>query len=166
MKFYSKKAPCFYEMKNGSVETIWSKEGTRMGCAWGSFGFAVSLQDAYDEVKEKLGKESFNKALTDDHVTFIKARNSDELIAKIKEVNSTLISGGKRLGIDFETDKSQILWPKGWKIPTVEIEGITICHGEAKQTERQGIVVAGAAMGSEEFVKSALVKRRPRSLKR
>ena len=61
-----------------AIKVVKIEEGCRMGCKLSSFGFALTVQDAYLNVKEQLDRTALDK--TTDY-SFLKAATDDVIIA-------------------------------------------------------------------------------------
>jgi len=120
-KYYTKRAMCFFEI-NGEVRMIRAAEGARIGCKMSSFGFALTVQDLYEDLSaylNRLGDGSCMKAATDDVVFFIKtmAGKEEELYKRINDICEIISEKAERIGLTFFNDKAQLLLPKDL-IPT------------------------------------------------
>ena len=87
--FYALDSMCFFSME-GETKIVWSKEGSRMGCVLGSFGFDITVEDIYEAVDEKYS-EMKKKALTDDFTNDVRPP------ATAEEADNTWIMCGEAL---------------------------------------------------------------------
>jgi len=62
--YYVRDAACM-SIVEGKTRIIWSKQGSRMGCVLGSFGFDLTVKPLYESMKRQFPQATF-KALTDD----------------------------------------------------------------------------------------------------
>ena len=162
-KYYTKESACFFNVDE-EVKVISSCEGARIGCKLGSFVFALTLQDLYEQVQKMLLTQrdgSCIKAATDDVIMFIKADplKKKSLEIAVKRLCATLREGGKRLGVSFDNDKAQCLLPQGWCQADVNLPGIKIYSDKAPSLAEQGIEVVGVPVGSQAYCSRTINKK-------
>ena len=162
-KYYTKESACFFNVDE-EVKVISSCEGARIGCKLGSFVFALTLQDLYEQVQKMLLTQrdgSCIKAATDDVIMFVKAdpRKKKSLEIAVKRLCGTLREGGKRLGVSFDNDKAQCLLPQGWLQGDVNLPGIKIYSDKAPSLAEQGIEVVGVPVGSSAYCSRSINKK-------
>lgn len=151
-KFYTKDSACFFDLPD-EVKLISSTEGARIGCKLGSFVFALTLQDLYEQIAGHLATSkdgSCIKAATDDVIMIIKADpdHKKDLENKIKKMCSLLRTGGRKLGVSFDNDKAQCLLPPGWNQDDIQLPGLKIYSNLAPSIVNQGMEVVGVPVGS------------------
>src|SRR4051812_17831888 len=66
---YGAAAPVFVTHEDGTVHTMWSEEGSRMGCAAGSAAFCIALAPVLRHTQAKHPSTTL-RAATDDVVSF------------------------------------------------------------------------------------------------
>lgn len=151
-KFYTKDSACFFDLPD-EVKLISSTEGARIGCKLGSFVFALTLQDLYEQIAGHLATSkdgSCIKAATDDVIMIIKADpdHKKDLENKIKKMCSLLRTGGRKLGVSFDNNKAQCLLPPGWNQDDIQLPGLKIYSNLAPSIVNQGMEVVGVPVGS------------------
>jgi hypothetical protein len=132
LKFYALKSMCLMRVDGEEgFRVIWSEEGSRMGCCFGSLGFDLTVQDLYEHIA-KLYPDACLKALTDDLVIAFPPLAMDEADAKggdsvvpdgglrpvvdakrVQECYDEIESKGAELGLKLVRSKSAIIPPKG-----------------------------------------------------
>jgi hypothetical protein len=152
-----------------AVKVVKIEEGCRMGCKLSSFGFDLTVHDAYLGVKEQLERtatdkstdHSFLKAATDDVLIAIKAdpANPMSLYKRVRGLCIKLDFEAERVGLSFENDKATLLLPPGWAPPDdrtqlpppglLEIRSDTI-----EDVHSQGMEVVGCPIGSVRYCKN------------
>ena len=148
-KYYALDAICFFHT---DVETkiIWSKQGSRMGCVMGSFGFDLTV-----DIKFSGGVV---KALTDDLIIGIEPPESEENMDNFWEKISTILKfnaeeSRKVAGLELNFSKCHCLAPAKVSDPKPE----TLPKGT--NLERNEIRLAGAPIGTDEFCKNYMKKK-------
>jgi hypothetical protein len=123
-------------------EVLRSSEGSRQGCKFGSFVFCLTVQPAYCEVDAAFPGVVF-RAATDDLKSF--AREPADIIATFPAIASAL---HRHAGITLNVNKSKVLLPPG--VPDIDSDRIP----DGVQVLREGTIVVGAAIGSDDFVRA------------
>jgi hypothetical protein len=155
-KYYTKESLCFFTLDDG-VRLIKSNEGARIGCKMSSFGFGLTVQDAYEDVARFLLLErdgSCIKAATDDIVIFLKAHKGRgaALHAKVVAVLDLVNKGAGRVGLSFANDKAQLLLPKDWTLADVSLPiGLAVRSNTFEDPGLRGMQVVGTPVGSADF---------------
>ena len=117
-KYYYHGSIGFYN--TGDItKVVQIEEGCRMGCKLSSFGFTLTVQDAYFSVKEQLDMtavdkstdHSFLKAATDDVIVVIEAdpSNPAALYKRVRGLCVKLNVEADKVGLSFDNDKAQLL---------------------------------------------------------
>jgi len=167
-KYYGKRAGNFY-LIGDTLRVAWNEEGTRIGCKFGSWGFGITIQDLYEEVQRILDSSSvlpdgspdhsFIKAATDDAVVLIRADpdKRDALFERVTLVNGVMKKEAELIGLQYpsvpDTAKSVLLLPRGWEPPAEGAvpSNLAVVSDMDPDFTRQGIVIAGAPIGSADF---------------
>jgi hypothetical protein len=137
---YCSHRPLVLLRRGSDFEVLRSSEGSRQGCKFGSFVFCLTVQPAYSEVDAAFPGVIF-RAATDDLKSF--ARDPADIIATFPAIASAL---HRHAGITLNVSKSKVLLPPG--VP--DIDRIP----DGVQVLREGTIVVGAAIGSDEFIRS------------
>ena len=153
-----------------TIKMVKVSEGCRMGCKLSSFGFALTVQDAYLGVQEQLRHtsldkntdHSFIKAATDDVILVVKADadNPNAFYKRIRGLGVKLGLEARKIGLSFENDKAQLLLPPGWSPPADPslLPKIDIRSDVLPNVHQQGMEVVGCPIGSPAFCKSFVRK--------
>ena len=153
--FYGIDSMCFFRMEN-ETKIIWSKQGSRMGCVLGSFGFNITVDPIYKATARKFTK-IVSKALTDDFTNGIPPpENREEMPARWKMCADLLefiaTESKKVAGLELNFSKCHVLAPKNFPDPPPGIlpAGVNL--------ERDGLRLAGTPIGTDEFCKQFMDK--------
>ena len=137
-------------------KVIWSRQGSRMGCVGGSFGFDLTVDDIYKATARKF-PNTVIKALTDDLTCGIPpprskedAKNCWKMAAELLEFIST--ESEKVAGLPLNFSKCHALAPKSIPNPPPK----TLPNGT--NIEREGLRLAGCPIGTDEFCKNYMQK--------
>lgn len=168
-KYYGHHSIGFYSTGD-ETKLVDISEGCRMGCKLSSFGFALTVQDAYLSLKEQLEVTaenkatdfSFIKAATDDVIVVVKAdaSNPDGLYKRVRGLCTKLDLEAAKVGLSFDNDKAQLLLPRGW-IPPVDpavLPRLDVRSDVLTDLTRQGTEIVGAPVGSDKFCKQFVKK--------
>ena len=150
-----------------AIKVVKIEEGCRMGCKLSSFGFSLTVQDAYLNVKEQLERtaldkstdHSFLKAATDDVIIVIKSdpANPAALYKRVRGLCTKLNLEAERVGLSFDNDKAQLLLPQGWSAPADPLAlptRLDVKFDTAAEVRGQGMEIVGSPIGSELFCKN------------
>ena len=165
-KYYYHGSIGFYN--TGDItKVVQIEEGCRMGCKLYSFGFTLTVQDAYLSVKEQLDMtavdkstdHSFLKAATDDVIVVIKAdpSNPAALYKRVRGLCVKLNVEADKVGLSFDNDKAQLLLPQEWTPPADPAAlppRLGVKYDTATSVHQQGMEIVGCPLGSELFCKS------------
>ena len=161
-KYYTKESLCFFNTQDETL-LISSEEGTRIGCKLSSFGFALTVQDTYEDVARYLRQfrdGSCIKAATDDVVVFIKNNPGQEaeLFAKVIKVLEIVNKKAGTVGLSFANDKAHLLLPKDSALTDLNLlsAGVAVRSNMLPDPALHGLEVVGAPVGSVEFCVSFL----------
>lgn len=154
--YYGSTSPCFYKWQDEQeahiLSIIPSKEGARMGCVLGSLAYDCAVHPVYSELATKFPR-AILRALTDDLTNITPVFKNDDgsedwpaTYTYYASYRQKLKALYKPLGISLNDDKSAILVPADAPDPDPALE---ISH----LVTRDGIVLAGAPIGTDDFVK-------------
>jgi hypothetical protein len=150
-----------------AVKVVKIEEGCRMGCRLSSFGFDVTVHDAYLGLKEQLERtttdksndHSFVKGATDDVVIAIKAdpTNPTTFYKRVRSLCVKLDWEAEKVGLSFENDKGTLLLPPGWPPPDDRTQlsaMLDVRSDVSADVHAQGMEIVGCPVGSERFCKN------------
>ena len=154
-KYYTKESACFFDME-GEVRLLRADEGARIGCKLSSFGFALTAQDLYEDVRAIVSRDkdgSCIKTATDDVVVIIKADDEQALSVKVLKVWHAIEQGAGKIGLSFKNDKAQLLLPKDMvKSDRVCFpSGILLRSNTFADPALRGMEIVGTPVGSLDF---------------
>ena len=171
-KYYMRPSIGFYNTGE-TVKTVSIREGCRMGCKLSSFGFALTTQDPYEELKVQIDRTaidaddgedvSFIKSATDDVIMVLKPNAEDKkvLFKRVRGVCGKLDLEAEKVGLSFVNDKAQLLLPPGWEIPadrSLLPPHLNVKSDALADVQCQGIEVVGSPVGSKLFCESFVNK--------
>lgn len=149
-RYYGMPAMCLYELEDGTVEIIWSEEGSRMGCPLGPTGFGLTVQSTYERVKSAYPDFTM-KALTDDLTLAAplpdREFSKEDILVRCGEVFRLISQDSKeRNNLSLNFEKCTLLLPPDWPDPPKGClpDGITVL--------RDGMTIAGSPIGKDSFV--------------
>ena len=145
-KYYALDSMCFFRT-DAETKIIWSKQGSRMGCVMGSFGFDLTVDDIYDAVSIKF-PDVVVKALTDDLTIGVKPPESEEDMDNFWEKNSSILKfiaeeSRRVAGLELNFSKCHCLAPAKLRDPKPGM------LPKGTNLERNGIRLAGAPIGTD-----------------
>jgi hypothetical protein len=168
LKFYALRSMCLMREK-GSKDgwrVIWSVEGSRMGCCFGSFGFDLTVQDLYEFIANKY-PDAVVKALTDDlTIAFpplakstdaksgeakrVEAKDGDppssELVVDVDNVAACfedITREAAKIGLIVVPSKSGVVPGRGARVDDDAFPGIEV--------KREGARLAGGPIGTDDY---------------
>ncbi len=151
-KYYALSSMCFYTTDDGIIHIVWSEQGSRMGCTFGSFGFDITVQDIFEAVGDRH-PQLLSKALTDDYNLAIpKPENGDfkKAFGEIAELARFIADKSMEIaGLKLNFGKCHLLLPKQWPDPPTEGEGAL---PKGITVDREGVRMAGAPIGTDKYV--------------
>jgi hypothetical protein len=169
-KYYSHESIGFYNTGK-DVQVVTIEDGCRMGCKLSSFGFDLTVHDAYLGVQEQLEHtaldkttdHSFVKGATDDVVIVIKAdpANPTDLYKRVRALSLKLDLEAEKVGLSFENEKSTLLLPSGWPPPEdrkLLPALLDIRSDVLEDVHKQGMEIVGCPIGSARFCKNFVEK--------
>jgi hypothetical protein len=137
------------------IKTIWGKNGTRMGCVLGSVGFDIAIHTFVYKPLAILHPNVDFKALTDDLPPSVKAPPrgaSRQEWEDHYDYIATLFKDYDRLanpiGLFRHKDKCKVLLPPWAPVPA----SLTRNNGITLHLVWDGIILAGAPIGTDEFI--------------
>lgn len=159
-KYYTKESTCFFNLEN-ETRQLTASDGARIGCKLSSFGFALTAQDLYENVKKIIAGPkdgSCIKAATDDVIVILKAVRGEEkaFYSTVNKVCTCLQDGAKEVGLSFVNDKAQLLLPKDWELPGEGIlpAGLVVRSNTLPNVGFRGMEIVGTPVGSSDYCKS------------
>ena len=142
---YCSHAPLVLMRRGNDFVVLRSAEGSRMGDKFGSFAFDLAVHPAYLEIQATCPSVVF-QAATDD----LKSYARDPLdLCRMFPIASAAIE--KHAGVRFNPAKSAILLAAGH----ADLDPADVPEGV--QIKRDGTVVVGAAVGTDQFVQDHLM---------
>jgi hypothetical protein len=142
---YCSHAPLVLMRRGNDFVVLHSAEGSRMGDKFGSFAFDLAVHPAYLEIQAACPSVVF-QAATDDLKSY--ARDPLDLCRMFPIASAAL---EKHAGVRFNPAKSAILLAAGH----ADLDPADVPEGV--QIKRDGTVVVGAAVGTDQFVQDHLM---------
>ena len=153
--FYTVDGAGFFIVE-GSVEIVWSAEGVRQGCPFGSFGFDLALQDTLERCA-KGDPDITVRAVTDDaNLAILIPSDRVKAVAVLDRLRTALAELEKdakqNLNLELNRDKCALLLPPGHPFLQSDLDIF-----QDVNLPTHGMRVAGAPIGDDsycsEFVK-------------
>ena len=88
--------------------------------------------------------------------------NPDILYSRIRAIDTTLGNEAAKVGLSFENDKAQLLFPKGWLPPedrSLLPHSLDFRSDVLEDITKQGMEVVGCPVGSKAFCTSFVRKK-------
>jgi hypothetical protein len=146
--FYTVDGAGFFIVE-GSVEIVWSAEGVRQGCPFGSFGFDLALQDTL----ERCAKNSdvVVRAITDDANLAVRIPSDRvqavEVLERLRAALAGLEKDAKQnLNLELNRGKCALLLPPGHPLLPGDLEIF-----QDVKLPANGMRVAGAPIGDDNY---------------
>ena len=141
--YYAGEGMCFFVIGK-EVHVIRSSEGSRMGCALGSFGFDITIQDLY-ELVERTFPTLVTRAATDDYTMAALPQNMKDLRKAFELVRDKAKSD---LNLEIGYHKSFLLLPPA-AVDDSKINAESLFPDIHITTT--GLRIVGAPIGTDEY---------------
>jgi hypothetical protein len=133
-----------------ATKVVWSREGVRMGCPLGSFGFDLALQAVLEQASQRNGLHVV-RAITDDAAIAVRLPDDHQAAAEaLRALRSNFddmrTDARDQLGLSLNLPKCALLLPRGHTLQQADLTlfaDITVCA--------RGMKVAGAPIGDDAF---------------